>query len=250
MNGVDPSPQDVTLQDRLFSGHRVKVFLYNQQVTDSLTAVAPGRRHSRTGSRSSGSTRRCPVPATTTSPGCWPRSTRCSGRWPTGVDRETAMSAELVLATETPRTRSASRASRVRLGGRTVLDDVSFSIARRRVHRPDRRQRRRQDDPVPGDPRPAGARSRDACEWPRTGTGNRSGATSATCRRSSCSTPTCRCAAATWSGSGSTATGSGLPLPSRARRALRRGDARRGRRARRSPTPGSDSSRAASSSGS
>ncbi|MGO9882206.1 MAG: metal ABC transporter solute-binding protein, Zn/Mn family [Solirubrobacteraceae bacterium] len=37
MNGVDPSPQDVTLQHGLFSGHRVKVFLYNQQVTDSLT---------------------------------------------------------------------------------------------------------------------------------------------------------------------------------------------------------------------
>jgi zinc/manganese transport system substrate-binding protein len=37
MNGVDPAPQDVTLQNDLFSGHRVKVFLYNQQVTDSLT---------------------------------------------------------------------------------------------------------------------------------------------------------------------------------------------------------------------
>jgi zinc/manganese transport system substrate-binding protein len=37
MNGVDPAPQDVTLQDGLFSGHRVRVFVYNQQVTDSLT---------------------------------------------------------------------------------------------------------------------------------------------------------------------------------------------------------------------
>ena len=37
MNGVDPSPQDVTLENELFSGHKVKVFLYNQQVTDSLT---------------------------------------------------------------------------------------------------------------------------------------------------------------------------------------------------------------------
>ncbi len=37
MNGVDPSPQDVTLQTGLFSGHKVKVFVYNQQVTDSLT---------------------------------------------------------------------------------------------------------------------------------------------------------------------------------------------------------------------
>jgi zinc/manganese transport system substrate-binding protein len=37
MNGVDPAPQDVTLQNGLFSGHRVKAFVYNQQVTDSLT---------------------------------------------------------------------------------------------------------------------------------------------------------------------------------------------------------------------
>jgi zinc/manganese transport system substrate-binding protein len=37
MNGVDPAPQDVTLQRELFSHHRVRAFLYNQQVTDSLT---------------------------------------------------------------------------------------------------------------------------------------------------------------------------------------------------------------------
>jgi zinc/manganese transport system substrate-binding protein len=38
MNGVDPAPQDVTLENGLFSGHRVRAFVYNQQVTDSLTA--------------------------------------------------------------------------------------------------------------------------------------------------------------------------------------------------------------------
>jgi zinc/manganese transport system substrate-binding protein len=37
MNGVDPSPQDVSLQDSLFAQHKVKVFVYNQQVTDTLT---------------------------------------------------------------------------------------------------------------------------------------------------------------------------------------------------------------------
>ena len=37
MNGVDPSPQAVSLEDGLFSGHLVRVFVYNQQVTDSLT---------------------------------------------------------------------------------------------------------------------------------------------------------------------------------------------------------------------
>jgi zinc/manganese transport system substrate-binding protein len=37
MNGVDPSPQYVSLENSLFSQHKVKVFLYNQQVTDPLT---------------------------------------------------------------------------------------------------------------------------------------------------------------------------------------------------------------------
>jgi len=37
MNGTDPSPQDVTKQNSLFEGHKVKVFVYNQQVTDALT---------------------------------------------------------------------------------------------------------------------------------------------------------------------------------------------------------------------
>jgi zinc/manganese transport system substrate-binding protein len=37
MNGVDPSPQDVTLENGFFSNHTVKVFCYNQQVVDSLT---------------------------------------------------------------------------------------------------------------------------------------------------------------------------------------------------------------------
>jgi zinc/manganese transport system substrate-binding protein len=37
MNGVDPSPQDVAIERNLFTDHKVKVFLYNQQVTDPLT---------------------------------------------------------------------------------------------------------------------------------------------------------------------------------------------------------------------
>ena len=37
MDGNDPSPQDVTIQTNLFSGHKVKVFAYNRQVTDTLT---------------------------------------------------------------------------------------------------------------------------------------------------------------------------------------------------------------------
>jgi zinc/manganese transport system substrate-binding protein len=37
MNGVDPSPQNVAVQRALFTGHKVRVLLYNQQVTDTLT---------------------------------------------------------------------------------------------------------------------------------------------------------------------------------------------------------------------
>jgi zinc/manganese transport system substrate-binding protein len=37
MNGTDPSAQNVALERSLFTQHKVKVFLYNQQVTNSLT---------------------------------------------------------------------------------------------------------------------------------------------------------------------------------------------------------------------
>jgi len=37
MNGTDPAPQDVAIERDLFTQHKVKVFLYNQQVTDTLT---------------------------------------------------------------------------------------------------------------------------------------------------------------------------------------------------------------------
>jgi zinc/manganese transport system substrate-binding protein len=37
MNGTDPSAQDVAVERSLFTQHKVTVFLYNQQVTDSLT---------------------------------------------------------------------------------------------------------------------------------------------------------------------------------------------------------------------
>jgi zinc/manganese transport system substrate-binding protein len=37
MNGVDPSPQDISLVTGFFTQHKVRVFVYNQQVTDALT---------------------------------------------------------------------------------------------------------------------------------------------------------------------------------------------------------------------
>ena len=73
MNGTDPSAQDVAMERSLFTQHKVKVLLYNQQVTDSLTESF-SRSRTRTASRSWASTRPCRTPATTTSRGCWPRS--------------------------------------------------------------------------------------------------------------------------------------------------------------------------------
>jgi zinc/manganese transport system substrate-binding protein len=39
MNGTDPSPQDITTEEKLIEGHKVKALLYNEQVTDSLTGT-------------------------------------------------------------------------------------------------------------------------------------------------------------------------------------------------------------------
>jgi zinc/manganese transport system substrate-binding protein len=37
MNGTDPTPQDISLENDFFTKHQVKVFCYNKQVTDPLT---------------------------------------------------------------------------------------------------------------------------------------------------------------------------------------------------------------------
>ena len=39
MNGTDPSAQDAAAERSLLTGHKVKVLVYNQQVTDSLTQL-------------------------------------------------------------------------------------------------------------------------------------------------------------------------------------------------------------------
>ncbi len=38
MNGTDPTPQDIALELGFFTKHQVKVFCYNEQVTDALTS--------------------------------------------------------------------------------------------------------------------------------------------------------------------------------------------------------------------
>jgi zinc/manganese transport system substrate-binding protein len=39
MNGVDPAPQDISLENGFFTNHQVKVFCYNQQVVSGLTST-------------------------------------------------------------------------------------------------------------------------------------------------------------------------------------------------------------------
>jgi zinc/manganese transport system substrate-binding protein len=39
MNGVDPSPEDIAGQQSLFTGHKVKLFCYNAQVSSSVTVA-------------------------------------------------------------------------------------------------------------------------------------------------------------------------------------------------------------------
>ena len=42
MNGVDPAPQDISLENGFFASHEVKVFCYNQQVVSALTSSIRG----------------------------------------------------------------------------------------------------------------------------------------------------------------------------------------------------------------
>jgi zinc/manganese transport system substrate-binding protein len=45
MNGVDTTPQDNAFQENLFEAHKVKVFVYNQQVTNSITQLLLSLAH-------------------------------------------------------------------------------------------------------------------------------------------------------------------------------------------------------------
>ena len=131
MNGTDPAPQAVSLQNALFSSHRVKAFIYNQQVTDSVTQEFLKHAHA-AGIPVVGVYETMPTP---------------------GYDYQSWMMAELqalqravarrevddeaVSTTTEPRTPPRARARRscrsrgvgARLGGRPVLTEIDFSIA-------------------------------------------------------------------------------------------------------------------------
>ncbi len=115
MNGVDPAPQDISLQNNLFKDHKVKVFLYNQQVTDTLTQsfLAGGRQVPRPGrGRLRDDAHRLQLPVVDAGRG---RRAEASGDH-RPVDDEAVMAALEVSGVT------------VELGGRTILDDVSFTL--------------------------------------------------------------------------------------------------------------------------
>jgi len=77
MNGTDPSAQDVAIERSLFTEHKVTAFVYNQQVTDSLTESFISLAHEN-GIPVVGVYETMPEPGYHYSPGCWPRSAPCT----------------------------------------------------------------------------------------------------------------------------------------------------------------------------
>ena len=158
MNGVDPAPQDISLQNSLFKDHKVKVFLYNQQVTDTLTQSflkQAAKYH---------------VPVV----GVYETM-------PTGYSYQSWMLAEVNALKRAvdhrevdrrscePRPLAATRAESSRVRARSAASAWRAHDPRRRqlrarpgrADRPDRFERRRQDDAAASDPRPAGTHARD-----------------------------------------------------------------------------------------
>ena len=161
------------------------------------------------------------------------------------VDRDTAITAEPGRATDREQALAVEGVS-VRLGGREVLHDVRFSIRAGRVHGPHRVQRRRQDDPAAGDPGAPEARRRPGAHR-RRGRGRRDRAVGYVPQKIELD-PDMPLRARDLVGLGLDGHRFGIPLPSRARREmvdemLRRGG-RRGLRRRqgRAPCPGASSS--------
>ena len=88
MNGTDPSAQDVAIERGLFTQHKVKAFLYNQQVTDSQTESFITLAHAN-GIPVVGVYETMPVPGYDYRHGCWPRSRTCRRPWQTRSRRST-----------------------------------------------------------------------------------------------------------------------------------------------------------------
>ena len=81
MNGVDPSPQDIALQNSFFTQHKAKVFVYNQQVVERIT-TSIRQTALKAGVPVVGVYETMPTRLPATSRGWSPRSTPSRRRWP------------------------------------------------------------------------------------------------------------------------------------------------------------------------
>ena len=120
MNGTDPSPQNTALQNSLFTQHKVKVFLYNQQVTDSLTEsyIKPGERERHPGRRRlrDHADPRLHLPVLDARRGQRPEQ----GGDQQGLDGKALMTGQ--------DQRELLRLEGMGVGGREILRDVSFTV--------------------------------------------------------------------------------------------------------------------------
>ena len=118
MNGTDPSAQDVAVERSLFTQHKVKVFVYNQQVTDSLTesfiTLAQANGIPVVGVYETMPVPGIRLPVVDAGRGPGP----AEGRGQQGLDRAPVMTTELLRLDGVG----------VRLGGREILRDVSLTI--------------------------------------------------------------------------------------------------------------------------
>ena len=122
MNGTDPSAQDVAIERSLFTGHKVKVFLYNQQVTDTLTesfiTLAQPEQHPGGGRLRDDARARLRLPVLDADRGSGPGQ---------GRGRPHLHGAPVMTLPPTGDLLRLEDVS-VRLGGREILTDVSLRI--------------------------------------------------------------------------------------------------------------------------
>ena len=153
MNGTDPSAQDVAIERSLFTGHKVKVFLYNQQVTDTLTEsfITLARQNN---IPVVGVYETMPVPGYDYQSWMLTEVQDLPRPWPTTSPRSTC--------DDSATHRGPAPAGRRQRPARRPRnpDGRLATHPPRRVHRPHRTERRGQDHPAPGHPGPAAGHHR------------------------------------------------------------------------------------------
>ena len=213
MNGVDPSPQDISLQNGFFTQHKVKVFVYNQQVVDALT-TSIRQTALKAGVPVVGVYETMPTPGYTYQSWMLAEVNALQKAVADKIStREAVMTDQARAGAATPEILTSTGSACPWAGGR-VLDNVSFTVGAGQftgLIGPNGAGKTTLLRVILGLQRPT------AGTWP-SWDGHAPGGTrpSAMSRRRSSSTRTCRCGPGTWSRSGWTGTASGCRCSSRA----------------------------------